>query len=127
MKELRKAVTWKVYNRKTRRTVHEQRVLIPVPGDVMRAPSGLLRIVRAVHVNAISQGLRRVHIAFVIRHCSWTRRSITFYSYGELLCQGYRLTRGKVPLNLESDKIIAADCESSEDRLLTCCDVRGIP
>lgn len=104
-----------------------QRVKIPNVGDVMRAPSGLLRIVRAVSISGITPGLRKVHIYFVIKHCSWTKRPVTCYSYGELLCAGYRLTRGHVDLKLPSDELIAEECKMDRDKpLLSCCDVEGI-
>lgn len=97
-------------------------------GDVFRAPSGLLRIVR--HVKR-SRNPRRYWVVFTIQRCSWTHRAVTIYSLGELRQIGYVHTRQNVKLASKFDKLIEYDCTfptTGKDRgHFDCCDVRGIP
>lgn len=93
-------------------------------GDVVRAPSGLLRVVRkATHYNHVSC------ISFVIKHCSWTRQCYTVYTSHDLISVGYRPTGKSVSLQESIDiKIAEAIARSGKDHppRLTCCDVEGI-
>ena len=98
----------------------------PKVGDVVRSPSGLLRIVRAV---SPSKQPHRYRVDFTIQHCSWTGRAVTTYSWAELKRQGYTLTRTKVPLKGKFDRLFAEDCGFPDKNAMnfTCCDVKGIP
>ena len=89
-------------------------------GDVLRAPSGLLRVVRAVnHEN------QKTSVHFSIKHCSWTRRCYTVYFGADLKTMGYRPTGKRMRLRREIDAVIEADFGVTRPKL-TCCDVEGI-
>lgn len=104
-------------------------------GDVLRAPSGLLRIVRDVHhfKASLRPTMKRVPktiVTFAIQHCSWTTRPYTAYQTRELARIGYRPTGIRQRLKTEFDRQLeqeigrqgsAAECE------LHCCDVVGLP
>jgi hypothetical protein len=94
-------------------------------GDVLRAPSGLLRVVRHVSTGR-SCG---PSVTFTIQHCSWTGRSITSYTLNELSRMGYVKTRAKLPLTTKFDKLMEWDiaCPPRELQHFDCCDVKGIP
>jgi hypothetical protein len=107
----------------------EDGVNIPKVGDVLRAPSGKLRIVRAVHYSGNNRSYvneRRVWVYFVIAHCSWTHRCYTLYSLAELKELGYHHTGKRVQLWRDKfqEKIIRVCDEGTTE--LTCCDVEGI-
>lgn len=97
-------------------------------GDVWRAPSGAMRIARAVHIC----GNDPCHwfIYFTIRHCSWTHRPYTLYCVAELFGLGYRKIDKRVRVQDRFQRLLAEDVESNEkvNKLnFHCCDVRGIP
>lgn len=97
-------------------------------GDVLRAGSGLLRVVRAVTHSPIDYGGNphiRTMVTFSIRHCSWTRRCYTCYTGNDLVQMGYRPTRARVKLRKSIDRAIRADFGADNPKL-TCCDVEGV-
>lgn len=93
-------------------------------GDIVRAKSGLLRVVRAVthHPHGVSS------IVFVIKHCSWTRRCYTYMNSHDLITFGYRPTGKRLPLRKNIDKEIASNIvnHSKDLQTLKCCDVEGL-
>lgn len=91
-------------------------------GDVLRAPSGRLRVVRYARMAATP---RKSWVAFAINHCSWTHRPYTFYNLGELNQIGYTATDKRVKLRSKLDKALALEL-SEGPRCLDCCDVVGI-
>ena len=99
---------------------------IPKVGDIMKAPSGALRIVRSVTCRSRRER-RKIWIVFTIKHCSWTHRPVTTYSLGELQDLGYVHTRKNITLSLPSDKVIEAECSYPDNPQLSCCDVVGVP
>lgn len=100
-------------------------------GDVLRTPSGMLRVVRMVrHSDRGQRGKRgwltATYVAFTIRHCSWTGRCYTNYNGGELVTLGFRpagvrVKEFKSELDLKINNVIAIGSKE-----LHCCDVRGI-
>lgn len=94
-------------------------------GSVLRARSGLLRVVRTASFYPCGQ---LSGVSFTIKHCSWTKCALTFYGYTDLKGNGYELVEGvTVKLGTALDQKIAHDARHSrKDRLLDCCDVRGI-
>ena len=99
-------------------------------GDVLKAPSGALRVVREVS-GKVEWGPRKCWVVFVIMHCSWTGRCHTTYNLAELMCLGYRPTYAALPLRTKLDRMIAEEIRVSQEeprttRMLTCCDVLGI-
>lgn len=92
-------------------------------GDVFRAPSGMLRVVRSV---SKPKTARCPSVTFTIQHCSWTGRSTTSYPVSELLRIGYVYTGKRMPLRSNFDKLMAEDAET-KTRNFKCCEVRGIP
>lgn len=102
--------------------------LIPKVGDIWRAPSGLLRVVRAAHIHSRTN-YRRMFIYFAIRRCSWTKRCYTLYSVGELIGLGYVPTGRRWRIKDDLEYLVAEECNASSDDkpTLTCCDVEGMP
>jgi hypothetical protein len=102
---------------------------IPQAGDILRAPNGVLRVVRHVSLcnNARAQCIeRKTWIFFTIRRCSWTRRCYTLYNIAELREMGYvhtgkRVAKWADKFQERIDRVIESG--SAE---LTCCDVEGI-
>ena len=96
-------------------------------GDVLKAPSGRLRIVRAVSHDGPS--LPKTHVTFAIAHCSWTHRCYTTYTGNDLRQYRYRPVRAKAKLPYEIDRKIEHDIvtRDTKDLYLDCCDVRGLP
>lgn len=91
-------------------------------GDVVRTPSGLLRIVRAVH-----HGATRSSFTFVIKRCSWTNRCYTVYTSTDLKTQGWQPTGKRMRLRSHLDYEIEQNFGlSTRDTTLTCCNVEGI-
>lgn len=91
-------------------------------GDVVRTPSGLLRIVRAAH-----HGATRSSFYFTIKHCSWTGRCYTVYTSSDLKTQGWSYTGKRVRLRSHKDYEIQQNFSISlRDTTLHCCDVEGI-
>jgi hypothetical protein len=98
---------------------------VPKVGDVYRAPSGRLRIVRAVHP---SREPNRTRVFFAIAHCSWTHRCYTLYTLSELKTLGYTLTRAHYDVKDKFQKLFVEDVNNHElERNFHCCDVVGIP
>lgn len=97
------------------------------PGDVLRAPSGLLRIVRAARHSGPSLG--KTSVAFTIQHCSWTGRCYTVYTGSDLATMGYVKTGARAKLGKEFDRAVEHDMGGIgwQECKLKCCDVRGIP
>lgn len=94
-------------------------------GDVLRARSGLLRVVR--HVSKRQGGV--VWVYFTIKHCSWTRRCYTLYSMNDLIQRGFKPTGKKFPVGEDPfDNLILNEMAfvGSDPPMLTCCDVEGI-
>lgn len=107
-------------------------------GDVVRTPSGDLRVVRSVHRCGPKTGkgawgstlARRVYCHFAIRHCSWTGRPYTNYNVAEMVQMGWVPTAAKPrALRSDIDKALEHDfgANRTEDCILTCCAVRGLP
>lgn len=105
-------------------------------GDILVAPSGLMRIARKVEGSDTVPSKRFVH--FTIQRCSWTRRDWTTYSLGELAVSGYRILGRRAPTDDEFGLLFSEDLElvergktreeSSPDKQnFKCCMVRGIP
>jgi hypothetical protein len=72
----------------------ESRWLAVRVGQVLKAPSGRLRVVRAVspwRPGTRLSKLRGTHIFLTIGHPSWTGRCYTCYNLGELIGIGYEL------------------------------------
>lgn len=108
----------------------EQWALEIAPGDVVEAPSGLLRVVREVHRYRRSAP-RQVWAFFSIQRCSWTKRPYTTYTVGELWQIGYRPLGIKSNLDSEFDRKLLEDMTGNRpkasDCTFRCCDVIGIP
>jgi hypothetical protein len=94
-------------------------------GDVLREENGKPRLVRDVSRTPDGR-LRAVH--FAIRRCSWTKRPLTCLMASDLRNRKFRriarLTRWeKSVVDLKLDIEIADPYE----RLLFCCDAKGLP
>lgn len=102
----------------------KKRFKIPQVGDIFRAPSGVLRTVRAVRMDT-QMNPRKIIVAFSILHCSWTHRCYTVYSIAELRGIGYthlaQRRKFNDPFEKELNRVISAS--STE---MDCCDVKGI-
>ena len=92
-------------------------------GDVLRAGTGTLRVVR--HVSFYKDGDLR-SVTFSIRHCSWTHRPTTTMNYTDLRIMGYEPTGVRVALRSKMDRELSADIADHNRRKLHCCDVRGV-
>lgn len=90
-------------------------------GDVLRTPSGKLRIVRKVSRNQHGQFNGA---GFVILNCSWTKRPVTYKIFTELL--DWEHTGTEVELTSAMDAKIAIEMECRGLPKLSCCDVKGI-
>lgn len=93
-------------------------------GDVLRARSGLLRVVREVH----HEGTKTV-VTFAIKRCSWTGRCYTVYFHNDLKSMGFRPTGKRMRLSREIDRAIREEIVEHyipEKIKLHCCDVKGI-
>ena len=91
-------------------------------GDVLRAPSGRLRIVRRLSQVRTDNP----YVYFTIAHCSWTHRSYTLYTVNELARMGYRKVN-HYKLRDKFDRLMEEEFETNNPPQITCCDVRGIP
>ena len=96
-------------------------------GDVLRSRSGLLRVVRKVSRD--NDGTLRF-VWFTIRRCSWTKRCYTLYDATTLRHQGYTLV--DIPPHIwqsgMDERILQAiEQPAYKPKLLSCCDVRGLP
>lgn len=99
------------------------------PGDVVRFPSGALRVVRAVkHPDRPTSSygdIYRSSITFSIKRCSWTHRCHTTYTSSDLRTLGCVKTRAKVLLRKKIDRLISEELRLNPDKpMLTCCDVK---
>jgi len=103
-------------------------------GDVLKTPSGSLRVVRKVSApflttrpNSVPE--RRCFLYFTISHCSWTGRGYTLYSVGELNGLGYSYTgirvKFKSPLDLRINKKMMREGNYPASEF-SCCEVRGV-
>jgi hypothetical protein len=91
-------------------------------GDVVRTPSGLLRIVRSAN-----HGPQRSYFCFTIKHCSWTTRCYTVYTSTDLKVMGWRPTGKRVRLRGHLDYEIEQNIGLSlKDSTLNCCNVEGV-
>lgn len=99
-------------------------------GDMLRARSGKLRVVRSVsHSESKHYGTRTI-VIFTIQHCSWTGRCYTVYTGSDLRSAGYRPTGVNVSLRGKVDRMIGEEFGrrgSMAEAKLRCCDVIGIP
>ena len=77
-------------------------------GEILKAPSGKLRIARVVHYKN-----QRVYVYFTIARPSWTTRCYTLYTTNELFYLGYRRTGKHVHYFDERDMEIADEMETS--------------
>lgn len=93
-------------------------------GDVVRMPSGVLRVVRKVTMG--KRGVIR-SATFSIKRCSWTGRCYTVI-HRSVLMQGWSHTGRRVVLNSVLDAQIAHDVTHTDYRTLQlhCCDVKGV-
>lgn len=98
-------------------------------GDVLKSPTGTLRIVRGVtHGGSIC----KTFVQFTILRCSWTRRPTTTVD-GQVL-KRYSPTGANIPLTGELDAAIERDSTGragkypliGSEREIFCCDVRGM-
>lgn len=106
-------------------------------GDVIRL-NGSLRLIRKIEWRAHKpkRGLPKTYtydkgwFYFAIRHCSWTRRPYTLYSSVDLASMHVELIGRNVHTKHETfDHAFLTAIEQRLDapRLLSCCDVRGMP
>ena len=119
-------------------------------GDILRAPSGLLRVVRDVSHSGPSAG--KTSVIFTIAHCSWTGRCYTVLTGNDLRTFGYRPTQARYSFRKAIDRKITNEISGGDkirivvaasggritkyidvhrpldrDKIqLDCCDVRGI-
>lgn len=96
-------------------------------GDVLRAPSGKLRIVR--RVTHYGQSLSRTSIVFLISRPSWTGRCYTVIRGNDLKNKGYQPTKAKAKLGKDFDNIVEYELDRSahQPKKLGARDVMGIP
>lgn len=106
-------------------------------GDVLRWPSGRLRVVRDVHHYDTPRS-RVCSVTFAIQHCSWTHRPTTTYTSNDLRQMGVRPTKARVSLRKRIDRAIQREIAGDpsgprkgsprigSDRELFCCDVIGV-
>lgn len=86
-------------------------------GDVLRAPSGALRVVRAVHRHEPKGGYRvrgraRVFLVFSIKRCSWTGRPYTYKVSTDAIWDGWTHTGHRMRLNKKRDRDLAHDLQA---------------
>lgn len=107
-------------------------------GDVVRTNTGDIRVCRSVHRGSPKTGkgsststyARRVFCHFAIRHCSWTGRPYTLYNVAEMVQMGWTPTEAKPRLlRADIDRMLEGDfgADKSEDCVLSCCAVKGLP
>lgn len=100
-------------------------------GDVLRTPTGDLRVVRLASHHIITSGGRRPHwrssVCLTIKHCSWTTRCYTVLNSADLKTRGFRPTGKRVRLQSRLDAEIRRNFGvDKKDITLHCCDVEGI-
>lgn len=97
-------------------------------GDVLKSRTGMLRIVRSIHVGPTVASTRLI---FTIQHCSWTTRGYTVYTGNDLRQMGYsKVGRKRYKLKDHFDKLLAEDFRrggNASECNFHCCDVIGIP
>lgn len=99
-------------------------------GDVLRAPSGDLRVVRRVSWHRGAKASRKLWgVVFVIRRCSWTKRCDTVMTATDLKTRGFTHTGARVKLNKTIDALVreSIDARMRLDAPLSCCDAKGLP
>lgn len=97
-------------------------------GDVLRSPSGKLRIVREVHHHD-SGSINKTYVTFAIQRCSWTGRCFTVYTGNDLRGGGWRPVGASVKLNTKFDRLIQWEIVERPlpaEIKIHCCDVVGI-
>jgi len=99
-------------------------------GDVLRMPSGRLRVARKVSYskNNRQDDIRRIHVHFTIAHPSWTGRPYTVYNCGELRDLGYEIVGKRVRLSSQFDKLFDGDIgiQPRDQQTFSPADVAGI-
>lgn len=92
-------------------------------GDVL-VEKGSYRIVRRVSKNKAD--INQV-LAFTIKRCSWTGCALTFVNRTDVRRRGFKPAGVRVKLNsLLDDKIAHDSGAGGDNRVLSCCDVKGI-
>lgn len=91
-------------------------------GDVLKAPSGRLRIVRKLSAFRTDNP----YVFFTIARCSWTHRPYTLYTVKDLTRMGYRKV-GQYKLREKFDELMCEEFEARDSPQIKCCDVIGIP
>lgn len=94
-------------------------------GDVLKAGSGRLRVVRKVHCYD-KGGYGHYSVAFAINRCSWTKRCYTWLNDNDLRQRKFSTTSVTMPMRTKLDRLIADEIENESRSVLTCCDVVGI-
>lgn len=94
-------------------------------GDVLRAKSGDLRIVRGVS-RWNKNGLINT-VTFTIRNCSWTGRCYTVLNRSDLKTRCFEPTGVSCALDGEIDARLLEEIKQTGKPLIDCCDVKGIP
>jgi len=96
-------------------------------GDVLKARSGKLRIVR--RVRHLGPSIPKTFVHLTIQHCSWTGRPYTVVTGNDLRQMGFqRVGNARKLLKDQFSRALARDFEASRstDCQFKCCDVRGI-
>lgn len=94
-----------------------------VPGDVI-SNGKTMRVVR--HASQDPDSGYTTHVSMAIRKCSWTGRSTTTINYVDLKQRGFKPIGVKVSLDAQIDILLKHDA-TGMSRLLSCCDVKGLP
>lgn len=94
-------------------------------GDILKAPNGVLRVVR--RVDRLRDTVGGTTVFFTIRRCSWTKACYTAMNGNVIAKYGYRPTGKRLPLRKMIDKAIESEIgRAGSEREMTCCDVEGI-
>ena len=91
------------------------------PGEILRAPSGLLRVARKV-----TKHRQMVHVSMTIQRRSWTGRCYTVYPADELIRIGYQRTGEMYRSRQQFDQLILEEMKSLGKPVLTPEDVIGV-
>jgi hypothetical protein len=115
--------------RAMRRVVIDESLARVRQGDVLKWPSGTMRVVRVLHDHGVTnryEDPRKVFCYFTIKHCSWTHRCYTLYNLGELHGMGVRNTGMNIKFKTRFDERLVEEMENSGQRTIKCCAVRGM-
>jgi hypothetical protein len=96
-------------------------------GDVVRARSGRLRIVRYVSHRRTGPETVSTCVSFIIGHRSWTGRPVTTLTGNDLIQFGYRPTGARAKLNTAFDWAIERELEWPLPPIIRPEEVLGIP